>query len=251
MSENIEKEVGSDHWLAASFMISLLFLIICFVLIPAALGFILPDLSVLAKMPEEVKVFISVIPHQLIMLGSVLMIAFVIKGGPSVAERLKLVNWKFFYIPLVIGIELPLLPALAAVIIIFNFLLSSYGISGEAPLLQTIIKQSSMTSFIIIAFGAVVIAPIVEEIIFRRIIFSFLNRYMSVGSAIFITAVFFAGVHQTLTHLPALFLLGVVLQILFIYCRSLYPCILLHSLHNFISMAVLFIIKTCDLPIMR
>jgi hypothetical protein len=83
-----------------------------------------------------------------------------------------------------------------------------------------------------------------EEIIFRRIIFSFLCPYTGALAAVVTTSFFFALIHQNLVHLPGLFILGILLQRLYIKYDSLYPAVFLHFLQNAVSMGMIIFLKS-------
>jgi len=74
--------------------------------------------------------------------------------------------------------------------------------------------------------------PVLEEVLFRGIILdSFLRRF-SKGRAIVLAASLFALMHGNWAQLlPALFL-GMSLSWIYAWTRSLWPCLVIHVLHN-------------------
>ena len=95
------------------------------------------------------------------------------------------------------------------------------------------------------------IVPLVEEILFRGLIFHCLaytlsnffketesqlapetqEKYVALF-AVLGSASLFALVHGSMLILVQIFLMGVILGMLRVYTRSLYPCIAFHILHN-------------------
>lgn len=78
------------------------------------------------------------------------------------------------------------------------------------------------------------IAPVLEEIIFRGFIYPGLRGTFSPRWAALISAVAFTGAHLPTPSLAvaAVFVLGLALALLYERTRSLFPCIIVHALHN-------------------
>ena len=112
---------------------------------------------------------------------------------------------------------------------------------GKPPILEFIQQSSSASTIISLAVTALIIAPLAEEIIFRLILFESLSATRTSSPAI-ITALIFAVMHQTPVQIPALFLLGLVLQYVRSKYQSLWPSIMLHSAFNGISILLLLLI---------
>jgi uncharacterized protein len=90
----------------------------------------------------------------------------------------------------------------------------------------------------ITAFLIICIFPAVfEELAFRGILFHTLGNVLKDRDTIVVTAFLFMLLHLTFLGFPYLFLLGLFLGFLRIQSQSLYPCMLLHFLHN--TMALL------------
>jgi membrane protease YdiL (CAAX protease family) len=109
--------------------------------------------------------------------------------------------------------------------------------------LQEYLLNLDWKFFIIFAFAAVVVAPIVEETAFRNIFYRALNSKLSNGTSIFLTSFVFAMVHMNLVVFPAILLLGILLQVVFNYKKSIYPSIFLHASYNAISLCTIAVIK--------
>jgi len=120
--------------------------------------------------------------------------------------------------------------------------LKYFGINPSSPIIE-ILKNSPSGSILILFFISVIVAPIVEEYVFRMIIFSFIEKIFGVLPALILTSFIFAVLHGGFVQLVPLFLLAVVLQLLYMRYKSLYPSIFLHMLHNLIIMALFITIK--------
>ena len=94
-------------------------------------------------------------------------------------------------------------------------------INPDTPLIPDLIK-------------VVVVAPLFEEMLFRGIILYGLERNYKPWIAIFVSALLFALFHLNPWQFPATFLLGLILALMRIRTKSFIPCILGHSIHNFL-----------------
>ncbi|NOY74593.1 MAG: CPBP family intramembrane metalloprotease [Kiritimatiellaeota bacterium] len=162
------------------------------------------------------------------------------------------VNWRKWFIPLAVGLELCLFVPFA----VFSFLSLSLVelLKPMAPdtmdamlklsqALQKFLLESDWSVFCVVAFAAVVVAPIVEEIVFRGVIFNYLARRWGVLGALFATSFIFAVFHLNAVSFLVLFSLGIVLQTLYVKTKSIFSCMLFHSAHNAIAIGLLLIYK--------
>jgi membrane protease YdiL (CAAX protease family) len=96
---------------------------------------------------------------------------------------------------------------------------------------------------IIVATLIVVAAPVSEEVFFRGFLFGGLRRTLPFVAAALLSAAIFGAFHYTgpgsLTVLPQLAALGVVLAWVYERSGSIYPTIALHILNNGLAFAVL------------
>jgi uncharacterized protein len=96
---------------------------------------------------------------------------------------------------------------------------------------------------IIVGLLIVVAAPVSEEIFFRGFLFGGLRRGLPFAAAALISGVIFGAFHYTgahsLTVLPQLAVLGVILAWVYERSGSIYPTIALHVLNNALAFAVL------------
>ena len=91
--------------------------------------------------------------------------------------------------------------------------------------------------------ASIVAAPVAEEIFFRGFLFGGLRRGLPFVAAALVSAVIFGAFHYTgphsLTVLPQLAFLGLVLAWIYERSGSIYPTIALHVLNNALAFVVL------------
>jgi len=85
----------------------------------------------------------------------------------------------------------------------------------------------------VILFGLIcVLAPILEEIIFRGFVFPGLRRRMPMASAVAMSALLFALMHNNAAAMIPITLIGIVLAVLYERNLSIVPSIICHALNN-------------------
>jgi hypothetical protein len=92
----------------------------------------------------------------------------------------------------------------------------------------------------LIALSACVIAPICEELLFRGTFYPLLSRGLGRGLAAFVSALFFALVHDTYTDIPSLTLLALCFTLAYEATGSLLVPIFMHMAFNSISLLVMW-----------
>ncbi|MDB5162257.1 MAG: hypothetical protein JWM52_765 [Candidatus Saccharibacteria bacterium] len=90
----------------------------------------------------------------------------------------------------------------------------------------------------------VVLAPIAEEILFRGYLFGKLRKHLPLWLAILVTSLLFAFVHGAWNVGIDVFALSIVLCLLRVVSKSIWPSIMLHMLKNSIAFYFLFINPT-------
>jgi len=73
---------------------------------------------------------------------------------------------------------------------------------------------------------------VIEELAFRGIIVSALEDVLSRREALIVSALMFMVLHLTVLSFPHLLVIGLVLGWLRVRSKSLYPCVLMHFIHN-------------------
>ena len=116
------------------------------------------------------------------------------------------------------------------------------GQGGSNPLLLLALQAQDQVALAIFFITSSIAAPIFEEIIFRGFLLPSLTRYISVRSAIAISALIFAVAHLSLSEVLPLTTLGIVLAVVYTRSRNLLASILLHSLWNSGTLISLFVL---------
>lgn len=92
---------------------------------------------------------------------------------------------------------------------------------------------------VIVAFlTVVIIGPIAEECMVRGVIFQMLTKYLPVTAAIIIQALIFSIYHMNIMQAIYVFPFGLALGYAAYKCKSVLPCIFMHVINNFMSLAV-------------
>lgn len=190
---------------------------------------------------NTLKIFLSIVPSQLLFLIGPLAVAFFSSRSISLREKLAITNWRFSYLPEAFKLEMLLIIPLLATAALSYFVSLKLGYDfSSAPIIELLSKADKFGIALIFIFSAIV-APIVEEIAFRRVVFTFMARIFGSTPSIILTSFIFALMHGGIIQLLPLFILSLALQYLYIKNNSLYPAILLHCIHNSIIM-LLFIL---------
>lgn len=135
---------------------------------------------------------------------------------------------------------------------LFVYLISTTIVMALATRFLTFVdfSQAQDTGFsqvtagpeLILAFiSLVVIAPVAEEVLFRGYLLGKLRKYAPLWVAILITSALFAFVHFQWNVAIDVFVLSIVLCLLRVVSKSLWPSILLHMMKNGVAFYFLFI----------
>lgn len=89
----------------------------------------------------------------------------------------------------------------------------------------------------IITAGIVVIlvAPIIEEIIFRGFLLSTLVNKIGIWAGSILTASIFASIHMTWQSILPIFILGLIINSIYIKTQSVWPTITFHMINNSVT----------------
>lgn len=88
---------------------------------------------------------------------------------------------------------------------------------------------------IFLLINTIIIGPILEELLFRGIVFNKLREFNNEKRAIIITTVIFAIMHGNLLSIIYTFIMGYILNIIYIKQKTLKAPILFHVTINFVS----------------
>jgi len=117
-----------------------------------------------------------------------------------------------------------------------------HGQGGSNPLLFLALQAQDRVALMIFFVTSSIAAPVFEEIMFRGFLLPSLTRYISVKSAIVISAFIFAIAHLSLSEVLPLATLGMVLGFVYTRSRNLLAPMLLHSLWNSGTLLSLFVL---------
>ena len=134
---------------------------------------------------------------------------------------------------------LMLWPAAIVLTLVTASLLSLTGYeSGPSDFVEMMLREGGGAFWLSSAVVTLLVAPVAEEIIFRLVLFESL-RDLGDAMALFLTSAAFALVHQIPEQVPALFLLGVVLQRARGRSGGLWLPLAIHAGFNAMSVVVL------------
>lgn len=97
------------------------------------------------------------------------------------------------------------------------------------------------------AFLIVLVAPICEEIVYRGFLFRYLNKRVSMGLAISLSAGVFALMHMNLYSFLPLFILGVALCLVYKLSGNIVSSITIHALFNLVNLVTIFFMEPIQL----
>lgn len=223
----------TDKWVEIGCPV-LIFCILAVLYIPPL--FQTDSLKLYLSSHNTLKIFLSIVPSQLLFLIGPLAVAFFANKSAKLREKLAITNWKFSCLLEAFKLEMLLIIPLLATAALSYFVSLKLGYDfSSAPIIELLSKADKFGITLIFIFSAIV-APIVEEIAFRRVVFTFMARIFGSTPSIILTSFIFALMHGGIIQLLPLFILSLALQYLYIKNNSLYPAILLHCIHNSIIM---------------
>ncbi len=96
------------------------------------------------------------------------------------------------------------------------------------------------TSYIFIFISTCIMAPIFEEILYRAILLNGLLKKYNYKKAIIYSAIIFGIAHMNLPQGINAFFLGVIIGLAYYYTRSIYICMGMHFVNNFLVNFVVY-----------
>jgi membrane protease YdiL (CAAX protease family) len=118
---------------------------------------------------------------------------------------------------------------------------AALNIKDEDDLPDELGADSSDVALVAVSFLVCVIAPIAEELFFRGFTFTALRRRLGTIGAAVVTGMIFGAIHLGGTQVEfivPLMVFGFFLCLLYVWTRSLLPCIVLHALNNSLALGV-------------
>ncbi|HPI74009.1 MAG TPA: type II CAAX endopeptidase family protein [bacterium] len=131
----------------------------------------------------------------------------------------KIIPW---FISLLLGLAVVLFETMAVVTLI----------KPVSPWLMELMRRLMEQSVPLALLAGGILGPFLEEMLFRGLVLrGFLHRY-SPWQAIVLSSLLFGILHLNIWQFVSAFVLGLVLGWMYMRTRSLWPCFILHSLHN-------------------
>lgn len=117
-----------------------------------------------------------------------------------------------------------------------------FGFEPQRSLFDVFGRDVAGFSFAFII--AVVIAPFVEELFFRGFVLQTLAKKISPFWGVVLTALIFASVHFEFQSIMPLLILSVVLNVLYVKTKSIWPGIVFHVMNNSIAFIIMILIES-------
>ena len=231
---NIFLDRSHDKWIDIAFPVTTVAIILA-IIIPSLFIQLAGKFHV--NLNDFSKIAVSVVSVQLFFIVPLLIVAILTPGNARLRDKLGLINWKSDYWMEVCRYEFALFFPLWIIAALMHFFVTYFGLDTSSPITVLLLTASTKGKMLIFAVS-VFIAPVIEEIVFRRVIFTFINRLFGVFPSLLITSFIFGVIHGGIVQVIPLMILSIVLQILYLKHNSLYPSILLHSVHNFLIMSI-------------
>lgn len=127
---------------------------------------------------------------------------------------------------------------------IINMVAGYYGVVPEMQeVVRWVLEEKSFFVLFGLIFFGIVIAPVIEEIIFRGFLQSAVKGLCGGRYAIVISASLFAAVHVDVFAFLQILILGILLGYLYEKTQSLAASIVVHVLHNSLTLVFLLYFK--------
>jgi len=122
------------------------------------------------------------------------------------------------------------------ILIFYHFGIGSLGFEPQKSIFEIFGRDVLGISVAILV--ALVIAPLTEELFFRGFILQTLAKILGPAWGIALTALIFASVHFEFQSIMPLLILSIVLNVLYVKTRSIWPGIIFHIFNNTIAFIV-------------
>lgn len=116
------------------------------------------------------------------------------------------------------------------ILLFYEIGIGALGFEPQKPVFE--IFGDNIFGIIIAGLIALVIAPFAEEIFFRGFMLQTIAKNISPAWGVVLTAMIFASVHFEFQSIMPLLILSLVLNILFIKTKSIWPGIIFHIFNN-------------------
>jgi membrane protease YdiL (CAAX protease family) len=172
---------------------------------------------------------------------SVLMIAALIVYGIYLRRKLALSEYGFRRVSKFRSLALPVIGfgIIFAFDFVYVYIMQHFGLMEEIKGFQGgyFPAEQGPAFAAVTLLNMLILAPVVEEILFRSFMYHGFEEYLGPIAAIILSSLLFAISHDSKILIIPYFFNGVILALLYYYCRSLVPCMLAHFLNNFVFFA--------------
>ncbi|MDQ3630601.1 MAG: CPBP family intramembrane metalloprotease [Actinomycetota bacterium] len=115
------------------------------------------------------------------------------------------------------------------------------NIGSQEELPEQLGADGGTLALLAAALLVTVVAPFAEEVFFRGYVFGALRNWKGMWIGALLSGLIFGAIHVGSApdplYLPLLAVFGIVLCLLYVKTRSLYPCIVLHAVNNCLAFA--------------
>jgi membrane protease YdiL (CAAX protease family) len=158
------------------------------------------------------------------------------RGVPWSALGLRAAPWRWIFGAALLTI--PVLPLVAYVNYLAQSLSGGPVRNPQIDILGPVAMSGPGFAGLLVMAG--IVAPIVEELVFRGLFFGWLRARLGVAAGVVLSAAGFALAHGIPILMPALFVHGMILALVYQRSGSLWPPIVMHGLFNAIMLAALY-----------
>lgn len=111
----------------------------------------------------------------------------------------------------------------------------------ESQFIAKLMRTDSLLGLFSMVLAGGIFVPFLEEVIFRGLLQDWVGRRLPAGWCVLIVSSLFGLLHGIEVAIP-IALIGVLLSLLRLHYRSLWPCIILHSLNNSVLIIVMYFV---------
>ena len=122
------------------------------------------------------------------------------------------------------------------ILIFYELGIGAVGFEPQQPVFE--VFGRNFFGILIASFIALIIAPFTEELFFRGFMLQTISKNISPAWGVILTTMIFAAVHFEFQSIMPLIILSLVLNILFIKTKSIWPGIIFHIMNNTIAFIV-------------
>ncbi|MDD4955355.1 MAG: type II CAAX endopeptidase family protein [Candidatus Omnitrophica bacterium] len=137
-----------------------------------------------------------------------------------------------------------ILPVIIGTVLINNFVLEKIGIEISVnPAIELFLKIKSLLWLSVLTFQIVILGPIAEELFFRGFIYKLLRKRCGFLVSAAASSVLFAALHRSNEDILPISVLAIALCYVYEKTNDITSPILLHVIHNSLSVSFLLLFK--------